>query len=182
MNVRGALGLVLLLVALATGWYLLFGRDRAGITQAAAQRSDYTLHDFTLVSLDKDGKESFTLRAPLLTRSPDDKAMTLTTPAFQFPGESTQRWQATSKTGWVDAKGDEVRLRGDVVLASVDNANAPRMQTEQLDVLTQAKRATSAALVTITQPGLHMQGTGLDANLQTKRVILKSQVKARYAP
>ena len=74
-----------------------------------------------------------------------------------------------------------MRLRGNVVL---DNPGGKRMtvQTEALNVYPDANRATSDQQVTITQPGATIRGCGLEAQLDTQRVTLKSEVRIRYAP
>ena len=41
--------------------------------------------------------------------------MSLTTPLFLVPDDAEGHyWEVRSRTGWVSAEGDEVRLRGDV--------------------------------------------------------------------
>ena len=56
------------------------------------------------------------------------------------------------------------------------------MNTEQLNVYPNTRMATSASVVTVTEPGLTMRGVGLDADLAAKRFTLLSQATARYVP
>ena len=79
--------------------------------------------------------------------------------------------------------GDELRLTG-TVLAKTAGARAQpiEMATEQLNVFPHAKRATSPALVTVTQPGSILRGHGMEALLDSKRVRLSSNVKVHYVP
>ena len=77
---RMLLTLALLVAAVASGWSVWTHRPERRTTPVAEARSDYTLHDFELVVLDNQGKESFTLRAPELTRNPGDRSMALATP------------------------------------------------------------------------------------------------------
>lgn len=180
MNWRGVLTLVLLLVAIAAGWAII--RERANLrpTGEAEARPDYILHDFEIITLQKDGSEGFTLQAPKLARTPGNHEMDIDQPTFLFPDKSGNRWRSRSATGWVNGEGDEVRLRGNVIL---DNPGGKRMtvQTEALNVYPDANRATSDQQVTITQPGATIRGRGLEAQLDTQRVTLKSEVRARYA-
>ena len=183
MNWRGILTLVLLAGALITGWSLWKQRHQARPTAASSDRPDYLLKDFEVVSLNEQGKEAFTLRAPLLKRRPDDKTMTLTTPLFLFPDKQGAYWQARSKTAWVGEKAEEVRLRGDVNIDSP--ANDPRpvsMKTARLNVFPDKDLARTPDLVTITQPGLILRGRGFQTNLKTKRYEFKSQVRTTYDP
>ena len=182
MNGRVILGIVLLAAALLIGTSMWRQRG-PGAAPLEAGRSDYTLHDFELVALDRQGHESFTLRAPTLTRDPAVRTLAITTPAFVIPprdGAPGDPWDVRSKTGWVSAGGDEIRLRGDVVATSAGNDGKPvRMDTQQLDVFPDAKRATSKVAVSVKQPGLILIGRTLDARLDSRHITMKD-TKARY--
>jgi len=192
MSWRGILTLVLLVAAAISGWSVWTHRPSRNATTTADARSDYLLHDFELVVLDKQGQEAFTLRAPQLERHPGDKTMSLATPVFTIPPAPNSKsgsWEVSSKTGWVSAEGDELRLRGDVIATNAGSdggagtVGAPvKMTTQELNVFPDTKRATSAADVTITQPGSILRGHGMNALLDSKRIQLKSNVKGRYVP
>ena len=104
MSWRGVLTLVLLVAAAVTGWAVWRQRAPEPAAAAAVARPDYVLHDFELVALDKQGKEAFVLRAPELSRSPDDKTLSIVTPLFLIPDKEGKRWEVRSKTGWVGRK------------------------------------------------------------------------------
>lgn len=181
MSWRGILTIVLLIGALVTGWSVWRQRDARTSAAVTGQRPDYVLHDFELIALNNEGKESFTLRAPQLVRNPDDKTMTLATPLFLLPDRQGKYWEVRSKTGWVSAANDEIRLRGAVKASSpAEELRPTTINTEQLNVFPEANRATSAVAVTIVQPGSILRGHGMDARLDNKRIRLKSNVKARY--
>ena len=182
MSWRTTLTLVLLCVAIASGIAILRQRDRLRPTGQAEARADYVLHDFEIVTLRKDGTEGFTLQAPSLARSPGTKEMNIDQPTFLFPDKQGGRWRSRSATGWVNGEGTEVRLRGDVRLDESTGAEPMRLQSEALNVYPDSYRVTSDQLVTITQPGATMRGRGLEAQLDTQRVTLKSEVRAQYAP
>ena len=182
MSWRTTLTLVLLCVAIASGIAILRQRDRLRPTGQAEARADYVLHDFEIVTLRKDGTEGFTLQAPSLARSPGTKEMNIDQPTFLFPDKQGGRWRSRSATGWVNGEGTEVRLRGDVRLDESTGAEPMRLQSEALNVYPDSDRVTSDQLVTITQPGATMRGRGLEAQLDTQRVTLKSEVRAQYAP
>jgi|APEBP8051072661_1049379.scaffolds.fasta_scaffold35106_2 Uncharacterized protein conserved in bacteria len=181
MSWRTTLTLILLGVAIASGIAILRQRDRLRPTGQAEAKPDYVLHDFEIVTLKKDGTEGFTLQAPLLARTPESKEMNIDQPTFLFPDKEGGRWRSRSATGWVNGEGTEVRLRGDVRLDETTGTRPMRLQTEALNVYPDADRATSDQLVTVTQPGATIRGRGLEAQLDTQRVTLKSEVQARYA-
>lgn len=182
MSWRAWATLALLAAAIAIG-ATLWRQNAESSTPLEAGRSDYTLHDFELVSLDAEGRESFTLRAPKLTRDPDVRTLSLVTPLFVVPprrGTDGAPWEIRGRTGWVSAKGDEIRLRGDVQATSTSSNGQPvRMDTQQLDVFPDAHRARSTVAVSVRQPGLILHGHSMDAKLDARIVSLRN-VKARY--
>lgn len=181
MNYRLVLGLVLLAAAAVSGWSLWRNRVTEEVARADSGRSEYVLRDFELTALDRSGKESFTLRAPLLRETPGASTMELTTPLFLLPDEQGKYWEVRSKTGWVSQDREEIRLRGDVHAQSPEGDPRPvEMRTERLTVYPGTNRATSDAVVTITQPGSILRGRGLRADLAEKRYELLSQVHSRY--
>lgn len=181
MNWRLALTLALAVVAGLVGWSLWYRGDD-GTAPVEGGRADYVLEDFELISLDREGREAFTLRAPRLDRDPAVRTLDIATPLFIIPareGGGTP-WEVRSRTGWVSADGNEIRLRGDVRASSTDDAGRPlRMDTQRLNVFPEAKRATSDVQVSLKQPGFILNGHDLEAKLDTKRVFLKD-IKARY--
>lgn len=174
--------LVLLTAAALSGWALWSQREKPK-SGGGDTRPDYVLTDFEVVVLDKLGKESFTLRAPTLTRDPTAKTMDITTPLFLIPakaGSNGGPWQVRSQRGWVSAEADEVRLRGQVHADSTNAEGKPiAITSEELNVFPDANKATSAVPVKMVQPGITMNGSGLQADLETKNVTIPN-VKVRY--
>jgi lipopolysaccharide export system protein LptC len=185
MSWRTLLTLVLLIAAAISGWSVWQQRPGRATPQSNSERADYLLHDFEIVVLDKQGNESFTLRAPTLARRPGDRTMALETPRFVIPpraGSSESPWHVQARDGWVSASGEEVRLRGDVVATTTGRDDTPlRLATERLNVFPEAQRARAPTPVTITQPGSILRGQTLEAQLDRKRFQL-THVKVRYVP
>lgn len=175
---------VLLAAAIASGWMLWRQQDTGAPLARAGFRPDYVLNQLELIALDEQGREAFTLRAPRLTRDPSAKSMDIQTPVFVIPpraGQAGTPWEVRSATAWVAPKGDEIRLRGQVKADSQDKQGRPvNIATEELNVFPNTRQATSTARVTMTQPGFILNGRGLDAQLDAKRIVLQSDVKARY--
>ena len=69
MSWRTVLGLLLLGIAILSGWSAWRQRPAHTAGELAVQPTDYVLHDFTIVSLGKDGKESTTLTWRRASRS-----------------------------------------------------------------------------------------------------------------
>lgn len=184
MNWRTLLGIGLGIAALASGWSAWHHRESAKPLPADSLRSDYVLTDFEIVALDKDGKESTTLRAPSMERSRADESLSISRPVFLLPDAAGQHWQLQSDTGWVSAKGEELRLRGNVAGDSPSDGKTPptTFRTIALDVFPDQDLARTSEQVTLTRPGLLQTGVGFQANLKSGQYSLLSQVKTRYEP
>ena len=183
MNWRVVLGLALLLAALATGWSAWKHRATRATVEAPQLRPDYVMRDFEVISLDDQGRESMTLKAPLMQRSPVDQTWSIATPLFLLPDPDGKPWALRAQTGWLSAKGEELRLTGGVVGTSPADAPRPtELRTPRLNVFPKRNLARTDARVTITQPGSILSGTSFEANTKTKRYVFKSQVRSRYVP
>lgn len=183
MNWRVVLGLVLLAAAVLSGWSAWKQRDAEQPAAVVSGRPDYLMRDFEVISLDDQGKESITLRAPQMQRSPADQTFTIATPQFLLPDSEGHHWQVDAKTAWVSAKGDEMRLSGGVKgISPKEAATASTFVTERLNVFPRKDLAETDAAVTISQPGSILTGVGFQTNTKTRQYQIKSQSKLRYVP
>lgn len=184
MNWRFGIGVGLAVIAAAIGWSTWTHRaGDAAVPAASSARPDYVMHDYEMVALNKQGAESVTLRGPLLERSALDHTASLTTPLFLIPDNNGDHWQLRSKTGWLSADANELRLRDDVVGTSPDGIGTPTtLTTTQLNVYPQKDLASTPAQVVVTQPGSILSGVGFETNMKTRHFVFKTQVKSRYAP
>lgn len=182
---RAALNLMLLATAIGLGaiaaWQL---RNRDVAPVAAPDRSDYVLRDFRLVTLNDEGRESFTVRGPYLQRDIGGKSLSMVKPRFSFPHADGGRWNARSEAAWVSPDADEVHLLRSVVMVGPPSAAgvSNKLETERLLVLPRVEQASTDRRVTVTQGVSILEGTGLRADLKAKRFELLNQVKGRYVP
>ncbi len=183
MNWRLGLGLVLLVAAVLSGWSAWKQRDIAEPEAMTSDRPDYLMRDFEVISLDAQGQESITLRAPQMQRDPKDQTFTIARPLFLLPDDEGHHWQMRSKSAWVSAKADEIRLTGDVRGTSPPQAGVPStLETQRLNIFPRKNLASTDDPVTITQPGSILTGVGFQTNTKTKQYQVKSQSKLRYVP
>ena len=184
MRKRSLAALSLLTVAVLGGLAVWQLRPAAPPPPVNPARSDYILEDFELTSLDEQGQESFSVTAPRLERDPKGKSLTLQLPRFSFPDKDGGRWEATSRSAWVAEKGVEVRLIEQVELVGPPSpvGDQTRFSTGVLRIFPKDDRAESEDRVTVTRADSILRGTGLRADLRSKRIQLLSDVKGRYAP
>lgn len=173
-----------LLAALLSSWAALRNRDKGPANGGNEVGVDYILHDFTIVALDEQGKESTTLRAPLLERQRGDQTISIATPLFEMPDKDGKHWTLRSETGWLSAKGDEMKLRGSVAGDSPAGPGVPptTFRTDHLDVFPKESRARTDALVTMTRPGMEQSGVGFEVDSKNNTYHFLSQSKGRYTP
>ncbi|KFN45108.1 LPS export ABC transporter periplasmic protein LptC [Arenimonas oryziterrae] len=184
MRTRPIVTVALLAVAALAGLAVWELRPRPKPPSPSAIRSDYTLHEFVLVTLDEKGLESFTVKSPLLERDPKGKTLTLQLPTFTFPDKSGGHWVATSKTAWIADKAVEVRLLQDVLMLGPRSPRGEqtRFSSEHLQVFPKRNLAQTQADVTVTRADSILQGKGMRADMQTHHFQLLADVKGRYAP
>ncbi len=184
MNWRTIIGAVLLVVAVLSGWSLLRNRDKGPQAIVDDGSVDYVLHDFQIVALDDQGRESTTLRAPRLERTRADQTLNIATPVFEMPDKDGNHWTLRSDTGWVSAKGDELKLRGNVNGDSPTVGSTPptTFRTTHLDVFPKEDKARTDALVTMTRPGMEQSGVGFEVDSRNNTYHFLSQSKGRYTP
>lgn len=173
----------LLLATLWSGWQAWNNREKVTASEAEAGH-DYVLHDFQIVALDAQGKESVTLRAPRLARNSSDEALDITSPEFLLPDSAGKHWQLAAATGWVSADGEQMILRGGVKGDSPQDAaiTPTTFRSDTLTVYPQRSLAETADAVEMTQPGLTQRGVGMRMDASTNTLSLLSQVKTRYEP
>jgi lipopolysaccharide export system protein LptC len=185
MNTRTWIGLGLLVAAVASGWSVLHQRARPVVATAEEDSYDYVAHDVRVTAFNADtGKISGVLQAPMLRRLRADQTLDLQTPLFLLPDNQGRDWHLAAQRGWVSAKGDEMRLTGEVSGDSPTTGDVPptTLRTATLTVFPDKHLATTADPVTLTRPGIMQSGTGMQVNLQSRQYSLLSQVKTRYEP
>ncbi|WFC42779.1 LPS export ABC transporter periplasmic protein LptC [Pseudoxanthomonas sp. SE1] len=183
MSWRTTLGLILLLAAIVSGWSAWKNRDIPEANRVVVDRSDYVMRDFEMIALNGEGQEAVAVRAPEMARNPHDQTFTITTPLFLLPEEEGRSWELRSKTGWLSAKGEELRLKGNVHGTSPKGgARQAEFRTDTLDVFPDRNVAQTDDVVTVTQPGSRLSGRGFETNLKTKDYTFKSEVRSIYEP
>lgn len=185
MNLRWLPVAMLVLVAVASSWLLwqLYQREEPA-SLVGPPRSDYSLTNFDLIALDDEGRESFRVTGPMLSRHPFLGTLDIEQPTFRFPDSDGKPWNANADRAWAAADGKELRLVGDVEFDGPPREGGGRIElrTPRLNIFPDAREVKSDALVNIVSPGATLRGRGLYANLDTRRFQLLSEVRADYAP
>lgn len=128
-----------LLMALlgAAAWWQYRGLEVESAPQAARERRpDYTVDEFTATTMDATGAPDRRLTAVELRHYPDDQGMELEHPVLTVFNQAAPPWIVRSETGWVSADGDELVLRGQVLIDRAAGATTRplHLRTQELQV------------------------------------------------
>ncbi len=180
MNARAVLTTVLVLTGILASWgaWQLRPQPRPD-DSIGPPRSDYALDVFHLVVMNKLGALSFASDGPYLARNLNDQSLALSHPVFRFPDRKSKgEWVSHSVTGWVKAKGEEVRLAHAVMVDGpvVAGKDQTHLLTEQMTIFPQDRTAHSDVLVTVNSGASILHAVGMNVNLDTSRVELLSKV------
>jgi len=186
---------MLAVVALATQavvWFLAPREEESAFV--GPPRSDYTLTDFTLDSLDEQGQHSFSMTAPRMARRQDDGSIYITTPDYDIVDNSGNVWKGKSESAWVNKDGTIMKLLGHVDMHRIATEKVTPVQilTRDLTVLSDPKvknsqqprerRMETAELTTVIDPTTVAHGVGMKANMTLKIVEFLSEFHSTTQP
>lgn len=179
--------LVVILALLAAGSQILVYLTRPPPLEpsfSGPPRSSYTLDNFALNALDSEGRLSFTISGPRLTRRSEDGSIFVSTPDYVMVDKEGRPWVGESDAAWVNQDGSLMKLEGHVMMQSVASETvAPAiLSTSDLIAMPKAKKLETTAPAQISQPGSILRGTGLRGDLNTKVLELLSDVHNTFEP
>lgn len=185
MNRRDIGGSIVIAVALASSiavWQLR--RVEPQPEFVGPPRADYTLDDYELVALDHSGRASFRAWGPLLVRDPYNHELSLEQPRFRISDDRGGYWLSRADSGWVDSKGQQLRLRGNVLVDGheADDRRHLRLETEMLRLFPHTRTAATDRPVTIVRPNSILRGIGLEADLANRQLRVLSEVTLHHVP
>ncbi len=178
-------GLVLTILALASGW-LLHNLDLGGSPSAPTERHDpdFYMQNFTTVTMDAHGRPDRQLKAERMVHYPDTDTNELTAPELLLHGEGHKPVHVTAERGWLASGNDVVLLRGEVHIWQDEPGGSGRLEitTRDLRVLPESRYAETDQPAKLRGPWGEARGVGLRAHLDQGRVELLSQVRTVYEP
>lgn len=163
------------------GWWLSeeIATDRSTAQTGSAALPDYSMRDFTLTSMSREGKPKHMLTADSMIHHPDQGSSDLLNPYLEFYRPPQQPWRIRSETGKANDEGSLVNLLGEVHIwrEASDNTRAMTLDTHNLTVQPNRDYAETHEPVQITTEGSTIQGTGMRAYFDTEQVELLSDVR-----
>ncbi|MGH8565444.1 MAG: LPS export ABC transporter periplasmic protein LptC [Gammaproteobacteria bacterium] len=173
---------MLLALAGASAW-LVYRIDQSEPRAARplSHEPDSYMEGFTRTAMDESGQVKTHLYAERMFHYPDDDSTRLTRPRIEILDDGPP-WYAAAETGFVDAKGEVVLLRGEVRIWR-DNASGGRaieVITTRMRVLPTVRYAETDDPVTLVTPESVTHAVGMRGDLRSNRLELLKQVRTRY--
>ena len=180
MSRRWLVGLILVLLAAGTTWYLRqLEEARLPLDRGSQHEPDFFMEEFTSLIMDARGVPHRKLTAERLDHFPDTDTNELTKPHLELYNDGEAPWHVVSERGWVSPDREEILLQGRVFVWQ-DSQTGQRV----IDIVTRDVRVTlddqyaeTEEPALIRTPDSETHGLGLPAFLDQGRFELLSQVR-----
>lgn len=145
---------------------------------------DYLVSNFTTTTYDRDGAVETVMSAARMVHYPDDDTTELFAPRVVHAKPHQPRFSVRAERGQLSRDGDEIFLYGDVLLVRDATAERPegRMTTEFLHILRDRSLVRSDREVKFVEGGRALSGRGMEYNNESRELVLRSDVHARFQP
>jgi lipopolysaccharide export system protein LptC len=145
---------------------------------------DYMVTNFTTTTYNADGAAETVMSAERMVHYPDDDTTELFAPRVVQAKPNQPRYSVRADRGQLSRDGDEIFLYGSVLLVRDASAEGPeaRMTTEFLHVLRDRALVRTDREVKIVEGSRSLQGRGMEYNNDTRSLVLRSDVVARFGP
>jgi lipopolysaccharide export system protein LptC len=173
---------LMLVLALLTFWLDRAVRDEPSNPSARRHDPDFLIHDFSSISFNRLGRLETTITADKMLHYPDDDSTELIAPRVMQEKPAEPRFTVRADRGVLSREGDEIFLYDNVQLVREPDARHPgaRMNTTFLHVVRDRSIVRTDREVTIVQGKSSLTGRGMEYNNESRELVLRSDVTARY--
>lgn len=159
------------------------GSSSSGTPSSPAPPPGYYLIDAELTGTGDDGRVLYRLHTRRAERQLDTNALQLDQVQVQYAPGDRVPWTLRADTGRMDAEGDMLQLRGNVVaVARQDGGRPATIRTEYLEIDPDSLVAETPQVVNIEYADGRVTATGMRAYLREDRLQLLSNVHGTFAP
>ncbi len=179
--------LLIVVLAIATLTYKLSTtlEDTVEVTDPKLRHDpDYFIGDFVATMYDNKGLASYFIKANYLEHFPDDDTIKITDLKINYHDKQKQTWVTTSKDGIGYENIEVLHLSGDVKIENQPENPDKKLVllTDQLRIDFKARQATTDSKVKILGKNSTINANGMDIDLDTGTLHLKSQARGHYVP
>ena len=145
---------------------------------------DFFITDFSIEDFNDQGKVRYSIEAEHLEHYPLSDTAKIRKPFITIYRTTSQMpWYAKADEGLVDNEGKILTLKNQVQLFNTkDHAGRLHLTTQKLIINIENELAYTDEKVTLVSPQGHLEAIGLEADLTSNRLQLKSRVKGKHEP
>lgn len=179
-----ALGTLLFIITGIAAWVTLSHRGQQESPSEAATLPDAYMEDVVATIMNKQGKMTMKIETPKVIHYGNYDVAQFTTPHLTIYRKSPQPWYVTSLHAKTMHGFDKIDFWDDVVIhhSADENSPATLIKTTSLIVHPNEQTAETDKPITLIQPNLTVDGTGMFANMNTGYVKLLKQARGEYVP
>ena len=145
---------------------------------------DYSIDDFTLTSMDINGKTQYHLNASSMKHFQDTNETLVQAPSIELHNKSGHYWNIQAENGQVTEKSKSILLSGKVnIKRSATKQQKPFIiTTESLLINAENNTVSTDETIQLVGDGISLKSKGMFTNLQTETIKFLSKVRGTYAP
>lgn len=145
---------------------------------------DAFMEEVVSILMDKQGKPKLKIVTPKMIHFPEHDTTRLTAPQLTLYRKSPQPWYISSKFAKATQGIEHLNFWDDVIIHHpADETNpATLIKTTTLTVYPNQQTAETDDIITLEQPHLTIQATGMRADMNIGNIKLLSQSRGVYAP
>jgi lipopolysaccharide export system protein LptC len=185
-DTRSTVRIALLAIAAGVSGFVMLQNDDPEQEENYAPPSlglAYFMKGAEMSGTGKDGKILDRLRADRAEQSPDNDHIDLTNIVLSYEPSADVPWDVFADTGKIPPDGKLVELSGNVIILSKDPGKPETsIRTTQIDLFPDEKLARTNKKVGIMRDGQKVNGTGMEAHLDTSEVKILSNVNGKFVP
>lgn len=172
----------LLLLALLGGCDI--AEDSSNRLPEGARDPGYSATDTEIVQTGSDGEPRYRLQAARIEQDPVSLETRLEDLRLETRGRESTRFIVAAPRGVLSRDARRIDLAGGVALTSESSeaGEALQLTTDSLQYDLEAARVRTRESVRLTLQGNELTANGLDANLRTRQVQLRADVRGRFSP
>ncbi len=172
------------LLLVAIGLWRTSGNDATSeVENGADTESDSFVTQAHFIEFNHNGRPEFDLKSKEAKQFSQYDRIIFTDPELVMRDEKGTPWRLTAESGRYNTATQTMELRHAVkVSGGAQTANALSMTTRSLTVNKPAKYLTSEDRVTFTTANAQLEGVGMQAWIDEKRILLNASVEGIYQP
>lgn len=182
MNRRALLIIFLVaLLVIATTWLSQKSeKPTPSAKQTAAPLADYFIRGFDGTITTVNGLPSYHLKSGSLIHFAESDIIELSQPNLTVFRPQEEQWLVKADNGRMEGDGNQVTLRGKVLLTQQSKTQPLQLKTDELLLYPDTQYGETDYPVTISSPNGRVSGVGLKVYGKENRLLLLSEVRGHY--